>query len=129
MFSFEHKLYVFGGSDNKGASNALKDFYEFSLKTGCWSKLHENDKNSVLLPRDTQSTTVIVSKSGLNQNVYIIGGQGKNYTSLDHCIKFSFTGDQIWWLLHYLDCTEMTGYLSRNVCEQMTWMYQDLKNE
>jgi N-acetylneuraminic acid mutarotase len=41
MFSFEKKLYVFGGVKNKD-KNASKDFYEFNLKTGCWSKLSEN---------------------------------------------------------------------------------------
>ena len=39
MFSFENKLYIFGGFKE---FSVAKDFNEFNLKTCCWSELSEN---------------------------------------------------------------------------------------
>ena len=45
MFSFENKLYIFGGVrmyGYGGGEYTLKDFYEINVKKHCWKELSKN---------------------------------------------------------------------------------------
>ncbi len=50
MFSFENKLYLFGGTEDKD-DKVFQDFHEFCVKTQSWKELSKAHKDYELTPR------------------------------------------------------------------------------
>jgi len=107
MFSFEDKLYLFGGEKEGACHN---DFHEFSIKTHCWEELSTYPTNNWFSPRCSLSTTCVSTNLGMGQCVYFIGGRDENGVFPDHIAKITFSTPDliVWWLLHLFECTELT---------------------
>jgi N-acetylneuraminic acid mutarotase len=50
MFSFNTKLYVFGGENNQD-DKACQDFHEFCVRTHSWKELSKASKDYEFAPR------------------------------------------------------------------------------
>ena len=116
FWAFDQKLYVFGGRGNNamgwkpvedGVQQIRLDLSEKTAKA-------RPVKIEGLEPRYSHSTTVVQESPG-SQTILILGGCNKNNKIDNAALAFRMQASG-WYLLHYLDATNIRYLLGSNQC-------------